>query len=90
MELLDAFVRFQYPNEIGPGVYDIHSPRVPDKEEMLSLLRKAAEVLRPEQIWVNPDCGLKTRGWPETRAALEALVAAAHQLRAETADANAA
>ncbi|MGH8039469.1 MAG: 5-methyltetrahydropteroyltriglutamate--homocysteine S-methyltransferase [Stenotrophomonas sp.] len=90
MELLDAFVRFQYPNEIGPGVYDIHSPRVPDKEEMLSLLRKAAEVLRPEQIWVNPDCGLKTRGWPETRAALEALVAAARALRDETADANAA
>ncbi|WP_457318253.1 5-methyltetrahydropteroyltriglutamate--homocysteine S-methyltransferase [Stenotrophomonas sp. P5_B8] len=90
MELLDAFVRFQYPNEIGPGVYDIHSPRVPDKEEMVALLRKAAEVLRPEQIWVNPDCGLKTRGWKETRAALEALVAAARQLRAEHADANAA
>ncbi|MCF7750371.1 5-methyltetrahydropteroyltriglutamate--homocysteine S-methyltransferase [Bacillus subtilis subsp. subtilis] len=90
MELLDAFVRFQYPNEIGPGVYDIHSPRVPDKEEMLTLLRKAAEVLRPEQIWVNPDCGLKTRGWKETRAALDALVAAARELRAETADANAA
>ena len=90
MELLDAFVRFQYPNEIGPGVYDIHSPRVPDKAEMLALLRKAAEVLRPEQIWVNPDCGLKTRGWPETRAALEALVAAARELREETADANAA
>ncbi len=90
MELLDAFVRFQYPNEIGPGVYDIHSPRVPDKEEMLALLRKAAEVLRPEQIWVNPDCGLKTRGWKETRAALEALVAAARELRAENADANAA
>ncbi|MEG2803132.1 5-methyltetrahydropteroyltriglutamate--homocysteine S-methyltransferase [Stenotrophomonas sp.] len=90
MELLEAFVRFQYPNEIGPGVYDIHSPRVPDKEEMLALLRKAAEVLRPEQIWVNPDCGLKTRGWKETRAALEALVAAAQELRAETADANAA
>ncbi|MFN4160683.1 MAG: 5-methyltetrahydropteroyltriglutamate--homocysteine S-methyltransferase [Stenotrophomonas sp.] len=90
MELLDAFVRFQYPNEIGPGVYDIHSPRVPDKEEMVALLRKAADVLRPEQIWVNPDCGLKTRGWKETRAALEALVAAARELRAENADANAA
>jgi methionine synthase II (cobalamin-independent) len=89
-EVLDAFVRFQYPNEIGPGVYDIHSPRVPDKEEMLALLRKAADVLRPEQIWVNPDCGLKTRGWKETRAALEALLAAARQLREETADANAA
>ncbi|WP_282297564.1 5-methyltetrahydropteroyltriglutamate--homocysteine S-methyltransferase [Stenotrophomonas sp. PS02289] len=90
MELLDAFVRFQYPNEIGPGVYDIHSPRVPDKDEMVALLRKAAEVLRPEQIWVNPDCGLKTRDWPETRAALDALVAAARQLRDEHADANAA
>ncbi len=90
MELLDAFVRFEYPNEIGPGVYDIHSPRVPDSAEMLALLRKAAQVLRPEQIWVNPDCGLKTRGWPETRAALQALVAAARQLRAEHADADAA
>jgi len=82
MELLDAFVRFRYPNEIGPGVYDIHSPRVPDTAEMLQLLRKACAVLQPEQLWVNPDCGLKTRGWAETRTALEAMVAAARALRA--------
>jgi len=82
MELLDAFVRFRYPNQIGPGVYDIHSPRVPDSGEMHALLRKAREVLEPEQIWVNPDCGLKTRGWPETRAALEAMVEAAARMRA--------
>lgn len=90
MELLDAFVRFNYPNEIGPGVYDIHSPRVPDKAEMVDLLRKALAVLKPEQLWVNPDCGLKTRGWPETRAALQALVAAAAELRAEHAEASVA
>ncbi|MCS4231799.1 methionine synthase (B12-independent) [Stenotrophomonas maltophilia] len=90
MELLDAFVRFNYPNEIGPGVYDIHSPRVPDKVEMVDLLRKALAVLKPEQLWVNPDCGLKTRGWPETRAALQALVAAAAELRAEHAEASVA
>ncbi|SDR12800.1 5-methyltetrahydropteroyltriglutamate--homocysteine S-methyltransferase [Pseudoxanthomonas sp. CF125] len=82
MELLDAFVKFRYPNEIGPGVYDIHSPRVPDGQEMLDLLKKARAVLAPEQIWVNPDCGLKTRGWPETRAALTAMVAAAKEMRA--------
>ncbi len=82
MELLDAFVRFRYPNQIGPGVYDIHSPRVPDSGEMHALLRKARDVLEPEQIWVNPDCGLKTRGWPETRAALEAMVEAATRMRA--------
>lgn len=81
MELLEAFVKFRYPNEIGPGVYDIHSPRVPDGQEMLDLLKKARAVLAPEQIWVNPDCGLKTRGWPETRAALTAMVAAATAMR---------
>lgn len=85
MELLDAFVKFRYPNAIGPGVYDIHSPRVPTVEEMIALLEKARAVLRPEQLWVNPDCGLKTRGWPETMAALEAMVEAARRLRAETA-----
>ena len=90
MELLDAFVKFNYPNEIGPGVYDIHSPRVPDRAEMVDLLRKALAVLKPEQLWVNPDCGLKTRGWPETRAALQALVAAALQLRGEHEDARVA
>lgn len=83
MELLDAFVKYKYPNEIGPGVYDIHSPRVPSKEEMTKLLEKALKVLKPEQIWVNPDCGLKTRAWPETKAALENMVAAAKELRAK-------
>jgi 5-methyltetrahydropteroyltriglutamate--homocysteine methyltransferase len=77
MELLNAFVDFQYPNEIGPGVYDIHSPRVPSVDEMKALLGKAARVLAPERIWVNPDCGLKTRGWPEVEKALENMVAAA-------------
>jgi 5-methyltetrahydropteroyltriglutamate--homocysteine methyltransferase len=81
MELLDAFVQFRYPNDIGPGVYDIHSPRVPNVEEMTELLQKAADVLKPEQLWVNPDCGLKTRGWTEVRAALVAMVAAARRMR---------
>lgn len=81
MELLDAFVKFRYPNEIGPGVYDIHSPRVPDAEEMVTLLQKAGAVLKSEQLWVNPDCGLKTRGWPETRSALVAMVTAARAMR---------
>ncbi|SDQ23974.1 methionine synthase (B12-independent) [Pseudoxanthomonas sp. CF385] len=81
MELLEAFVRFRYPNEIGPGVYDIHSPRIPTTGEMIDLLERARAVLAPEQIWVNPDCGLKTRGWPEVRTALERMVEAAHALR---------
>lgn len=85
MELLQAFVDFKYPNQIGPGVYDIHSPRVPKQEEMVTLLRKALEVLEPSQVWVNPDCGLKTRGWSETEKALNAMVAAAKQLRGELA-----
>jgi len=89
MELLDAFARFRYPNGIGPGVYDIHSPRVPTQEEMLGLLRRALEVLRPEQLWINPDCGLKTRGWPEVEAALRGMLACACQLRAELAAAAA-
>jgi len=83
MELLDAFVAFKYPNEIGPGVYDIHSPRVPTQTEMESLLNKALEVLRPDQVWVNPDCGLKTRGWAEVNPALNAMVAAAKAVRAK-------
>lgn len=87
MELLDAFESFHYPNDIGPGVYDIHSPRVPGSEEMADLLRKAAQRLPVEQLWANPDCGLKTRGWPETKAALEHMVAAAKQLREEYAKA---
>ena len=83
MELLNAFVDFRYPSEIGPGVYDIHSPRVPGVQEMLDLLRKASQVLAPEQLWVNPDCGLKTRGWPEVKKALENMVAAAKTARLE-------
>lgn len=81
MELLHAFAHFKYPNEIGPGVYDIHSPRVPGTEEMVSLLTKAADLLPAQNLWVNPDCGLKTRKWPETKAALENMVAAARQAR---------
>ncbi|WP_346238386.1 5-methyltetrahydropteroyltriglutamate--homocysteine S-methyltransferase [Niabella insulamsoli] len=82
MELLQAFAHFKYPNEIGPGVYDIHSPRVPSAKEMADLLEKAAALLPAEHLWVNPDCGLKTRKWPETKAALENMVAAARQARA--------
>jgi len=85
MELLRAFEAFAYPNDIGPGVYDIHSPRVPDASEMANLLRKAAQRIPAERLWVNPDCGLKTRGWPETEAALIHMVTAARQLRAELA-----
>ncbi|MES2276676.1 MAG: 5-methyltetrahydropteroyltriglutamate--homocysteine S-methyltransferase [Bacteroidota bacterium] len=81
MELLEAFAGFEYPNEIGPGVYDIHSPRVPTIEEMVNLLEKAATLLPAQNIWVNPDCGLKTRKWPETQAALQNMVDAAKQAR---------
>ncbi len=88
MELLDAFVSFKYPNEIGPGVYDIHSPRVPKHGEMEKLLDKALDVLVPEQVWVNPDCGLKTRGWPEVKSALEEMVKATKAERAKLEDSN--
>lgn len=81
MELLDAFANFQYPNEIGPGVYDIHSPRVPAKSEMVNLLEKAKRVISADQLWINPDCGLKTRQWPETKQALAEMVSAAKTLR---------
>jgi len=81
MELLDAFADFNYPNEIGPGVYDIHSPRVPSREEMISLMDKAKWVIPDDQLWVNPDCGLKTRHWEETRKALIEMVNAAKALR---------
>ena len=84
MELLDAFVDFKYPNEIGPGVYDIHSPRIPTKGEMLGLLEKAARVIPEERLWVNPDCGLKTRGWAEVKPALENMIAAAKDMRNKT------
>jgi len=81
MELLDAFANFSYPNDIGPGVYDIHSPRVPSQRDIEGLLEKALKVLTPEQLWVNPDCGLKTRGWAEVKPALESMVAAAKAVR---------
>jgi 5-methyltetrahydropteroyltriglutamate--homocysteine methyltransferase len=81
MELLDAFADFKYPNDIGPGVYDIHSPRVPARQEMVSLMRKAAAVIPAGQLWVNPDCGLKTRHWEETKKALVEMVQAAKELR---------
>ncbi len=83
MELLRGFGDFRYPNEIGPGVYDIHSPRVPSTDDIVRLMRKAAAVVPPDHLWVNPDCGLKTRGWPETEAALANMVAAAKLLRRE-------
>jgi len=81
MELLGAFEDFRYPNDIGPGVYDIHSPNVPSVDWMVELIRKAAARLPAERLWVNPDCGLKTRAWPETEAALVAMVDAAKVLR---------
>ena len=81
MELLDVFEAFEYPNEIGPGVYDIHSPNIPKIEEMEALMEKAAERIPPQRLWVNPDCGLKTRSWEEVLPALENMVAAAQRLR---------
>ncbi len=88
MELLDAFANFSYPNDIGPGVYDIHSPRVPSQQEMEVLLEKALKVLKPQQLWVNPDCGLKTRGWAEVKPALVSMVAAAKAVRGRLAQQN--
>jgi len=88
MELLDGFARFDYPNQIGPGVYDIHSPRVPSVEAMLALLQRACAVIPRERLWINPDCGLKTRGWGETEAALANMVEAARRLRGGTASAE--
>jgi len=81
MELLDAFVSFKYPNQIGPGVWDIHSPRVPAEQEMENLLNKAEEVLPRNYIWVNPDCGLKTRQWEEVIPSLKNMVGSAKKLR---------
>ena len=89
MELLKAFEDFNYPNDIGPGVYDIHSPIVPTQQWMEQLLKKAAQSIPAEQLWVNPDCGLKTRAWPETREALTLMVAAAKQLREQYQTVNA-
>ncbi|MHC4220006.1 MAG: 5-methyltetrahydropteroyltriglutamate--homocysteine S-methyltransferase, partial [Planctomycetota bacterium] len=85
MELLEAFEVYRYPNEIGPGVYDIHSPRVPGADEMRGLLHAATKYLSPDQIWVNPDCGLKTRRWEEVRPALANMVHAAQAIREELA-----
>lgn len=81
MELLNAFEKFSYPNEIGPGIYDIHSPRIPTIEEMVSSLTKAAKVIPIDRLWVNPDCGLKTRNWSDTKIALHNMVMAAKQMR---------
>jgi 5-methyltetrahydropteroyltriglutamate--homocysteine methyltransferase len=83
MDLLAGFEHFRYPNEIGPGVYDIHSPNIPSEAEIANLLRKAAERVPSERLWVNPDCGLKTRSWAEVRPALRNMVAAALSLRAQ-------
>jgi 5-methyltetrahydropteroyltriglutamate--homocysteine methyltransferase len=84
MELLSAFARYQCPNEIGPGVYDIHSPRIPKKHEIEELLHKAPQSLSVDQRWVNSDCGLKTRKWEEVRPALATMVEAARELRVAT------
>jgi 5-methyltetrahydropteroyltriglutamate--homocysteine methyltransferase len=81
MELLDTFGRTGYPNAVGPGVYDVHSPVVPETDAIEALLLKALAVLAPEQLWVNPDCGLKTRRWEEVRPAMAAMVAAARRAR---------
>jgi len=81
MELLQAFQEYDYPNEIGPGVYDIHSPRIPSQEEMAKRLETMTSVIPPKQLWVNPDCGLKTRGWNETTASLKHMVEAGKSLR---------
>jgi 5-methyltetrahydropteroyltriglutamate--homocysteine methyltransferase len=82
MELLNAFEHFAYPNEIGPGVYDIHSPNVPATGQIVELVEKAAQRILAERLWINPDCGLKTRAWPEVETALSHMVQAAHILRA--------
>jgi len=84
MELLDVFEEFEYPNEIGPGVYDIHSPNIPGQEQIIALMNKAAERIPVERLWVNPDCGLKTRGWPEVEQAIGNMVQAAKTLRQST------
>ena len=86
MELLDAFGEFDYPNAIGPGVYDIHSPRVPSLEAMEKLIKRAFEVIPAERLWINPDCGLKTRGWDETKLALQNMLIVAKKLRAQLAN----
>jgi len=86
MELLANFAKFRYPNEIGPGVYDIHSPRVPTVDEIEDLLWRALKVVPAERLWINPDCGLKTRGWPEVITALANMTKMAKRLRAALAE----
>jgi 5-methyltetrahydropteroyltriglutamate--homocysteine methyltransferase len=81
MELLDAFEDYDYPNDIGPGVYDIHSPRIPGEDEIVDLIEKAISILNPDQVWVNPDCGLKTRRWKEVKPSLTHMVNAAKKVR---------
>ena len=81
MELLDAFDNFKYPNAIGPGVYDIHSPNIPTREQIVGLMQQAAQRIPAQRLWVNPDCGLKTRQWAEVLPALATMVAAARTLR---------
>lgn len=83
MELLHAFQQSSYPNEIGPGIYDIHSPRVPEVDELCSLIRLALQVIPSDRLWINPDCGLKTRQWPETIASLRNMIDAVNRIRAE-------
>jgi 5-methyltetrahydropteroyltriglutamate--homocysteine methyltransferase len=85
MELLDVFDDFKYPNQIGPGVYDIHSPNIPDQAHIVQLMQKAAKRIPAERLWVNPDCGLKTRSWEEVIPALRNMVSAAKNLRAQAA-----
>lgn len=85
MELLDVFRDFEYPNAIGPGVYDIHSPNIPSEQSMVALLKLAAQRINQKKLWVNPDCGLKTRRWEEVEPALKAMVSAARSLRAQLA-----
>jgi len=82
MELLDAFDHFNYPNEIGPGVYDIHTPNIPDQKQIIQLMNKASDRISSDRLWINPDCGLKTRTWDEVIPALKNMVAAARELRA--------
>jgi 5-methyltetrahydropteroyltriglutamate--homocysteine methyltransferase len=81
MELLNVFSQVHYPNQIGPGVYDIHSPRVPGVEEMFNLLLAASRYIPVKNLWVNPDCGLKTRGWEETRSSIRNMVESARMMR---------
>ena len=83
MELLNAFKEYKYPNDIGPGLWDIHSPRVPSQDEMDMLANKVLHFVPKEQVWINPDCGLKTRGWEETIQSLKNLVAVAKTVRAQ-------